>query len=150
MPLHSIFGYAVAGLAALGLLLAIAAHRRRSAAASKLMFGCFIACGVVQIPALVTGVIDNAAITTAASVAPYNVFIGASFFTLTSILVVWRWWNPEVAWENGQEVDFEITDEFQKIIKHQLKRLNDGAMLAQEHITIYEMFVEGKDADKNQ
>ena len=48
------------------------------------------------------------------------------------------------------QVDFEITDEFQKIIKHQLKRLNDGAMLAQEHITIYEMFVEGKDADKNQ
>ena len=58
--------------------------------------------------------------------------------------------GDDVSWENGREVDFEITDEFQKIIKHQLKRLNDGAMLAQEHITIYEMFVEGKDANKNQ
>ena len=58
--------------------------------------------------------------------------------------------GDEVLWENGQEVDFEITDEFQKIIKHQLKKLNDGGMLAQEHITVYEMFVEGKDANKNQ
>ena len=109
MPLHSIFGYATAGLSALGFLLSVAAHQRRSAAVSRLMFGCFIACGVIQLAALVSGVIDNAAVTTAASVAPYNFFVGASLFTLTSILVVWRWLNPEVAWENGKWLGYLAT-----------------------------------------
>ena len=109
MPLHSILGYAAAGLAALGFLLAIVAQRRQSAAASKLMFGCFIAGGVVQLPALATGIIDNAAIATAPSVAPYNVFVGASLFTLTSILVVWRWLNPKVAWESGKWLSYLAT-----------------------------------------
>jgi hypothetical protein len=109
MPLHSVLGYATASLAALGFVLAVAAHRRRSAAAGKLMFGCFIACVVVQLPALVTGVIDNAASRTAASVAPYNIFVAASLFTLTAILAVWRWLNPEVAWENGKWLSYLAT-----------------------------------------
>jgi len=109
MPLHSILGYAAAGLAALGFLLAFAAHRRRSTAADRLMFGCFVACGMVQLPTLVTGILDNAAIAAAASVAPYNVFVSASLFTLTSILVVWRWLNPKVAWEDGKWLSYLAT-----------------------------------------
>jgi len=107
--LHSLFGYAAAGLAALGFLLSIVAHRRRSATASGLMFGCFITCGAVQLPTLITGVVDSAAITAAASVAPYNIFVGASFFTLTSILVVWRWFNPGVAWDRERWLSYLAT-----------------------------------------
>lgn len=102
MPLHSILGYATVGLSGLGLVLAITAALRRSARASRLMFNCYVLCGVVQLPAVATGMIDNAAIPSAATVAPYNVFVGASLLTLTSVLMVWRWLNPEVMWQDGK------------------------------------------------
>jgi len=100
MPLHSVMGYVVAGLAALGFVLALIALISRSKTLSRLMYICFIFCGLIQISTLVTGVIDNAAITTAADVAPFNLFIGASFFTLTSILIAWRGVNPGVVWDS--------------------------------------------------
>jgi hypothetical protein len=110
MPLHSILGYVVVGLAALGFVLALVALSSRSKALSRLMYLCFILCGLIQIPTLVSGVIDNAAssttvyeaaaITTAADVAPFNFFVGASFFTLTLILVAWRGVNPGVVWDS--------------------------------------------------
>ena len=102
MLLHSILGYVVAGLAALGFVLALIALISCSKTLSSLMYVCFIVCGLIQIPTLVTGVLDNAAVTTAADVAPFNFFIGASFFTLTSIVVAWRGVNPGVVWD-GQK-----------------------------------------------
>jgi hypothetical protein len=100
MPLHSILGYVVVGLAALGFVLALLALTSRSETLSRLMYLCFILCGLIQIPTLVSGVIDNATITTAADEAPFNFFIGASFFTLTSILIAWRGVNPGVVWDS--------------------------------------------------
>lgn len=100
MPLHSVLGYVVAGLAALGFVLALMALISRSKTLSRLMYFCFIFCGLIQIPTLVTGVVDNAAVTIAADVAPFNFFVGASFFTLTSILVAWRGVNPGVVWDS--------------------------------------------------
>jgi len=100
MPSHSILGYVVASLAALGFVLALMALSSRSETLGRLMFFCFILCGLIQIPTLVSGVIDNAAITTAAEVAPFNFFVGASFFTLTLILVAWRGVNPGVVWDS--------------------------------------------------
>jgi hypothetical protein len=109
MPLHSILGYVVAGLAALGFVLALMALISRSKTLSGLMYICFIFCGLIQIPALVTGVIDNAAITTAADVAPFNFFIGSSFFTLTSILIAWRGVNPDVLWDSRKWLTYLAT-----------------------------------------
>ena len=100
MPLHSILGTVVVGLAALGFVLALIALISRSKTLGRLMYFCFIFCGLIQIPALATGVIDNAALTTAADVAPFNFFIGGSFFTLTSILIAWRGVNPGVVWDS--------------------------------------------------
>ena len=100
MPLHSVLGYIAVVLALLGFVAAVAARVRRSAGLSRLMMLCFLLCVVVQVPTLVTGVIDNAALKSAVVVAPYNVFIGASFFTLSAILAVWRGFNAEVAWDD--------------------------------------------------
>lgn len=129
MPLHSVLGYVVVGLAALGFVLALMALISRSKTLSRLMFLCFIVCGLIQIPTLVSGVIDNAAssttvyeaaassttvyeaaaITTAADVAPFNFFVGASFFTLTSILVAWRGVNPGVVWDSRKWLIYLVT-----------------------------------------
>ena len=59
MPSHSILGYVVAGLAALGFVLALMALSSRSKTLSRLMYFCFIVCGLIQIPTLVTGVIET-------------------------------------------------------------------------------------------
>lgn len=100
MSLHSVWGYAAAGWAGLGAALALAALFSRAKLLDRAMFVSFILCALAQVPALVTGVVDNAALAaTAARVAPYNVFVGASFFTLTGALAVWRTVHPGVVWD---------------------------------------------------
>ena len=100
MPLHSGLGYVTVVLAVLGLVLTVSARRDRSARLSGWMYACFVVNAVVQLPTLATGVIDNAMVPSAAAVAPYNFFVGASFFTLTAILAVWRGFNAEVVWDD--------------------------------------------------
>ena len=98
MPLHSGLGYVTAVLAVLGLVLTVSARRHRSARLSGWMYACFVVNAVVQLPTLATGVIDNAALPSAAAVAPYNSFVGASFFTLSAILAVWRGLSSTPRW----------------------------------------------------
>lgn len=110
MSVHGVLGYVVAGLATVGFVLALAALLSRSRTLDRLMYACFVLCALIQLPALVTGVIDNAAFaTTAAVVAPYNFFVGASFFTLTGILVVWRGANPVVVWDSRRWLMYQAT-----------------------------------------
>ena len=108
MPLHSMLGFAVVGLAVLGFLLALDALWSRSRAASVLMFVSFILCLIVQLPALVTGVVDNAAGQAASlAVAPLTFFVAGACFTLNAALVAWRTVNPGVLWDAGKWLAYQ-------------------------------------------
>ncbi len=109
MPLHSILGYIVVFLSALGFALALVALLTRSAPADRFMYLCFIVSAVLQIPVLVTGVVDNAVVPTAAPVAPFNFFVGASLFTLTCSLAAWRWANPGVVWGKDKWLTYQAS-----------------------------------------
>ena len=51
--------------------------------------------------------------------------------------------GDNVSWENAKAVRFDITPEFQQIIKAQLVKLNKMEQLIQDHVPLYEMFVGG-------
>jgi len=103
MSLHSILGYAAVALAGLGFILALAALLTRSHLLDRLMFGAFLVCAALQVPAIITGVLDNAhAALPALLAAPYNVFLSASQFTLTAALATWRGVNPGVVWDQSK------------------------------------------------
>jgi hypothetical protein len=103
MPLHSILGYVVVAIAGAVFALALVALLARSRLLDRLAFYGLILCVVAQVLALVTGIGDNAGGAVAAAlVAPYNFFLGASMFTLSAGLAVWRWFNPGVAWDQGK------------------------------------------------
>jgi len=109
MALHALLGYLVAGLAAISLLLALIALLPRSEPAGRLMVFSFIACGIAQLPALATGVVDNAGrnAVAAANVAPFNFFFAASLFTLTCVLAAWRLVNPHVVWDKDKWLTYQ-------------------------------------------
>lgn len=100
--MHGVLGYIVVGLAVLGFALGLGALSSRARLLDRLMYGCFVLGVLIQIPALVTGVIDNAALPGAAVMAPYNFFVGSSLFTLACILAVWRGANPLVVWDSSR------------------------------------------------
>ena len=103
VSIHGLLGYLTVCVAGLGFLLALGALFSRSQLLSKLMFIAYVLCALFQVPALVTGVIANAAhVDTAAAVAPFNFFLAASFFTATGMLAAWRGVNPNVVWEPDQ------------------------------------------------
>jgi hypothetical protein len=105
---HSVLGYAVLGLAAVGYALALATVRRRSKPLGHLLFASFVLCWLVELAALVTGVIDNAGSRSAVALAPYDFFFGASLFTLTGALVVWRVFNPTVVWDESRWLSYHV------------------------------------------
>jgi len=107
MSLHGILGYASVALAALAFIFNLDALRRRALASARAMFVCLAAGVIVQVPALASGVVVNAAgAVSAARLAPYNFFVAGSFFTLTCALTVWRGVNPGVVWDEDKWLSF--------------------------------------------
>ena len=51
--------------------------------------------------------------------------------------------GDNVSWSNAKAVGFDITPEFQQIIKTQLVKLNRMEQLVQDQVPLYEMFVGG-------
>ena len=103
MPLHSILGYVVVVVAGVSFALALSALLARATSLDRLAFYGFVLGVACQALALVTGVADNAAgATPAVLVAPYNFFLGASMFTLTAGLAVWRGFNAGVVWDKDK------------------------------------------------
>jgi len=109
MRVHTLLGYLVALLASGGFALAALGRARRSVRASRWMYVAYLACIALSIPAVATGVFDNAAASgygSAASAAPYAFFLAGSFFTLVCALAAWRTVNPGVLWDERHDVAY--------------------------------------------
>ena len=110
MPLHGVFGYMTVGMASLGFVFALTSLASRSRPIDRIMYVCFILCACIQIPALISGVADNAGPAAAvASVEQYNFFIGGSIFTLACILVAWRSFDKTVTWNSKKWLVYQAT-----------------------------------------
>jgi len=84
-------------------VLALAALLTRSRALDRIMFGAFVVCAAIEVPAIITAVLNSAhAALPATLLAPYNIFLGASQFTLTATLATWRGVNAGVVWDHNK------------------------------------------------